>query len=129
MRTVPTALSSLAAALLLGGCGWEPPGALLAADAASVVVFGRGLGDIGYSALSGRDCSVVRLERGQTYCVPKAGPVREAFCTRTLATVDCWADPAIPAVARPNVADTPAPNVAQLRYRDAPWPKSLLAMP
>lgn len=122
------ALTTLSAALLLAGCGWEPPGALLAFDAASVVVFGRSLGDIGYSALSGRDCSVVRLDRGQTYCVPRA-TVRDAYCTRTLATVDCWADPAILPVPQPNVGDTPPPTTAQLRYREAPWPKSLLGMP
>ena len=123
------ALLPLLLLIPLTACGWEPPGALLAADAASVVVFGRGLADLGYSAISGRDCSVVRLDRGQTYCAPKTEPVREAYCTRTLAAVDCWSGPALTAVGRPNVEDTPPPTEAQLRYRAAPWPKSLTAMP
>ena len=111
------------------GCGWEPPGALLAADVASVVVFGRSLGDLGYSAISGRDCSVVRLDRGQTYCAPRDVAVREAYCTRTLGAVDCWADPAILPTVRAGVGDTPAPSVAQETYRAARWPKSLTALP
>ena len=113
----------------VAACGWEPPGALLAADAASIVVFGRSLADLGFSAISGRDCSVVRLDRNQTYCAPKAEPARDAYCTRTLATVDCWSGPALAAVNRPNVEDTPPPTEAQLRYRDARWPKALNAMP
>jgi len=48
------------------GCAkWvDPTGALIAADVASVVVFGRGIADIGVSAISGRDCSIVRLDQG-----------------------------------------------------------------
>ena len=115
--------------LPLAACGFEPPGALLAADAASIVVFGRGIADLGYSAISGRDCSVVRLDRGQTYCAPLTEPVREAYCTRTLAVVDCWSGPAVFAVNRPTVEDTPPPTPGQLRYRTARWPKSLTAMP
>jgi len=122
-------LIPLALVVPLVACGWEPPGALLAADAASVVVFGRGIADLGYSAISGRDCSVVRLDRGQTYCAPTTEPVREAFCTRTLAVVDCWTGPAVLAVNRPPVEDTPLPTQAQLRYRTARWPKSLTSMP
>ena len=113
----------------LAGCGWEPPGALLAADAASVVVFGRSIGDLGYSAISGRDCSVVRLDKGQTYCAPQADPVRTAYCTRTLAAVDCWSGPALGAVNRPGVGDTPPPTQAQLRFQASRWPRSLNAMP
>lgn len=119
----------LALAAPLAACGWGPPGALLAVEAASVVVFGRGIGDLGYSAFSGRDCSVVRLDRGQTYCAPTTEPVRDAYCTRTLATVDCWSGPALLAVNRPSVEDTPPPTQAQLRYRAARWPKSLTAVP
>lgn len=120
--------------LLLAGClsgcaGWAAPtGAVLAADAASVVVFGRGVLDLGVSAVSGRDCSVVRLDRGLTYCAardPPEPPV--AFCTRSLGVVDCWADPALLPAKRAGVADGPAPTLAQERYRAAPWPKSLTA--
>ena len=109
----------------LAGCA-QPTGALLAADAASVVVFGRGIVDIGVSAISGRDCSVVRLDRGLTYCAPRDGPVPDRYCTRTLGSVDCWA--ARDAI-RPGVADTPIPSRTQQNYREAPWPKTLTAQP
>lgn len=116
--------------LLLGltGCaGWaEPTGALLAADTASVVVFGRGIVDIGVSAASGRDCSMVRLERGLTYCAPRdETPARGPVCTRSLGVVDCWSNPdALPPGTR-EVADAPAPTPTQQRHRQARWPKAL----
>ncbi len=114
----------------LTGCAGmvEPTGALLAVEAASVVVLGRGIVDIGVSAISGRDCSIVRLDRGQTYCAPRDGaPGHQPFCTRSLGVVDCWIDPeALPGNPR-EVADGPAPTPAQERYRRAPWPKTLSA--
>ncbi len=112
-------------ALLLPGCGTQPVGPLLAAEAASVVVFGRGIVDIGVSAVTGRDCSIVRLDRGQTYCAPLPGPHRDRYCTRTLAAVDCWDLPAT----RPGMADTPSADDAQQRLRAARWPKALTAQP
>lgn len=114
--------------LCAGACSPEPWGALVGADLASVVVFGRGIGDIGVSALTGRDCSVVRLERGQTYCAPLDGPpLPGPVCTRSLGVVDCWTDPdKLPGRYR-QVADGPAPTPAQERYRRAPWPKALTA--
>jgi len=113
--------------LLLTSCAAEPVGALAAVEVASVIVFGRGLVDIGISAISGRDCSIVRLDRGLTYCAPQDGPPNPGpFCTRSLGVVDCWAPDALPR--RQNqVADGPAPTAAQDRYRRAPWPKALTA--
>ena len=115
---------------LVPGCAhWvEPTGALAAADVASVVVFGRGIADIGVSAVSGRDCSIVRLDRGLTYCAPIDPPPDPGpFCTRSLGTVDCWINPqALPMPQQP-VADGPAPTPAQEQYRHARWPKSLTA--
>jgi hypothetical protein len=56
-----------------------------------VAVIGRTPADALYSWWTGRDCSIVRLDRGQTYCRPtEAAPVAPAFCTRSLARVDCW---------------------------------------
>ncbi|MBC7801050.1 MAG: hypothetical protein H7Z10_10540 [Gemmatimonadaceae bacterium] len=115
-----------AMAAMIPGCAAEPTGAFLAADVASVVVFGRGIGDIGVSAITGRDCSVVRLDRGLTYCAPRdLPPTRGPFCTRSLGVVDCWADPAALPAPQQEVADGPAPTDAQDRYRRARWPKSL----
>jgi len=52
----------LAAVMALVGChAWAP---VVVAAIASIAVFHRGLGDLVVSAVSGRDCSVVRLDRG-----------------------------------------------------------------
>lgn len=116
--------------LLLGlgcmaGCAPGPWGAVAGIELASVTVFGRGIVDMGVSAVTGRDCSVVRLDRGKTYCGPPDVPPPEVFCTRTLAVVDCWA---VPAPGR-SVGDTPPANRAQNTYRDAQWPKALTTAP
>ena len=115
--------------LLIALCGCaEPAGAFVAAEAASVLVFGRGIVDIGVSALSGRDCSIVRLDRGMTYCAPRDSPAdRTPFCTRSLGVVDCWADPGLVPGSPRGVADGPEPSAEQQRYRAARWPKTLSA--
>jgi hypothetical protein len=114
----------LLAACFLAGCADPTPVAAIGlADGASVAVFGRSVLDIGVSAITGRDCSVVRLDKGQTYCAPTDPPLPERFCTRTLAAVDCWTGAELPT--RTGVGDTPAPNPSQERYRAARWPKSL----
>ncbi len=120
----------LAFLLFVTGCS-DPAGvtaAVLAAEGTSVAVFGRGLGDIGVSAVTGRDCSIVRLDRGQTYCAPRyLGPEPQAFCTRSLGVVDCWTDPATLQPGLTPVADLPPPTREQVEYREARWPKSLFA--
>ena len=112
----------------LPACSPEPWAALGAADVVSVVVLGRSLGDVGVSALTGRDCSVVRLDQGRTYCTPRnQPPPPEPFCTRSLGVVDCWTNPELlPGPQRP-VGDAPPPTEAQDRYRRASWPKALNA--
>ena len=126
----PMRATVLALLFAIPGCAhWvEPTGALVAAEIASVVVFGRGIVDIGASAISGRDCSIVRLDRGLTYCAPvEPPPAPGPFCTRSLGVVDCWINPeALPTPQRP-LADGPAPTPAQEQYRHARWPKSLTA--
>lgn len=116
--------------LVLGvsACSPAPWGALAGVEVVSVAVFGRGIGDIGVSALSGRDCSVVRLDRGQTYCAPQdVEPAPALFCTRSLGSVDCWEDPAKLPGRYSGVGDAPSLTAAQERYRRAPWPKALTA--
>ncbi len=75
-----------------------------------MTVFGRGSFDMAYSAVSGRDCSIVRLDRGESYCKPKeTAPPPQPFCTRTLGMAECFADPAaLPDHPTP-LADGPAP--------------------
>ena len=126
MRITPVLLLGLVPAML-AACSPEPVGALAGAEIASVAVFGRGIVDLGVSAVSGKDCSIVRLDKGLTYCAPKDQPPQEAYCTRTLAAVDCWPSPAFLPVYRQGVGDTPASTQEQERYRAARWPKSLNA--
>ena len=108
----------------LGGC--VAAEALVGVEAASVTVFGRDVVDIGVSAVTGRDCSVVRLDRRQTYCAPRETlPEKPPYCSRTLADVQCWADPDSFAVIPRQVADAPALTPEQVGQLQARWPKSL----
>ncbi len=114
-------------AALSAGCGVppvQPLGALVVADGASVAVFGRSIGDMIYSGATGRDCSVVRLDRGKSYCrAPEAAVVSQPFCTRSLGAVDCWATPDIAPPHSREVADGPrALTPEQLRNAQHAWP-------
>ncbi len=111
----------------LGGCNvpWtEPSGALLAANAAAIPVVHRDIFDVVYSTLTGRDCSVVRLDRMESYCRPtEPPPAPPPYCTRSLGTVDCWSSPAAaPSLGHP-VADGPQHlTPAQEADRTQRWP-------
>jgi hypothetical protein len=123
MRHVPPL--ALLPLLVVAACApWtEPAGALLAADAASITVFGRGIGDLAWSAASGRNCSVVRLEQGKTYCKPlEPPPPAPPLCTRSLGTVDCWSNPEALSGATRGVADAPKLTPEQESNRTARWP-------
>jgi hypothetical protein len=117
--------------IALPGCAsWVPSYAPFAgvgaAELASVTVFGRGIADFLYSGVSGRDCSGVRLEQGKTYCAAvEPPPLAPPLCTRSLGTVDCWANPAV-------LNDLPVHGIAdgpstltpeQEANRTAYWPK------
>lgn len=113
--------------LALAACGsWtEPAGAFVAADAASVTVFGRSIGDLFFSGVTGRNCSVVRLDDGKSWCKPIEPPPAPApFCTRSLGTIDCWTNPeALNGPPRRGVADGPGGlTPEQEANRTARWP-------
>ncbi len=95
--------------LVLGGCGVQGDLAFTAANLAMVPVIGRTVPDLVFSLATGRDCSMVRLEQGKTWCREAEGPVAApAFCTRSLGTVDCWESAALqPLPARRGVAEGP----------------------
>lgn len=99
--------SLLLGAALLGGCGLEPALAPAAAvGGASLVLTGRMPVDHAASWWTGQECSVVRLERRESYCAPPPGPpAPQPYCTRSLGAVDCWTAP--PPGAGRGVADPP----------------------
>jgi hypothetical protein len=89
----------------------------------SVATIGRSPVDAVYSLASGRDCSVVRLDEGKSYCRPvDPPPETQAFCTRSLGVANCWADPAGLEGHPRSVADAPAMTAEQEAYRVRRWP-------
>jgi hypothetical protein len=77
----------------LAGCGAELP-ATAVVSAVSIPLFHRTPIDMAVSAASGRDCSVVHLDRLEQYCRPKEQPPEQpVFCTRSLGVADCWENP------------------------------------
>ena len=108
----------------LSGCAAAE--GLAVADVATVTIFGRDIVDLGTSGISGRDCSIVRLEQGKTYCAPKEQlPPALPYCTRSLADVQCWSDPDHLSPRGRSVADQPALTPEQEKQVAARWPKSM----
>lgn len=110
----------------LGGCGYTAPQVIAGgavAGVASIAIIHRTIPDAVYSAVTGKDCSVVRLDAGKTYCRrPEPEPPAQPFCTRSLGVVDCWKYPAsLPDHPR-QVADGPSLNAAQEADRTRRWP-------
>lgn len=111
-------------ALLLAGCDGPAVVATAAVNVASVTLVGRAVPDIVISAVSGRDCSIVRLDRGLSYCGPTQDPPDPPpYCTRSIGNVDCWVTrpatiPMVPSVVAGPIALTPA----QEAHRTAHWP-------
>jgi hypothetical protein len=117
----------LLALLVLAGC--TPVEGTIAtagvgASLISVVAIQRTPADALYSWVTGRDCSVVRLDQGKTYCRPvEPEPQPQQYCTRGLGAVNCWLDPStVPGHPR-GVADGPSQlTPEQERDRLRSWP-------
>ena len=106
-------------------CGCEAAvGPLAVGGVASIVAVGRDPADIVVSAVTGRDCSIVRLTLGQSYCRPlDPVPVPPPYCTRSLGVVDCWDKPNPYGYYQRPVADGPsALTDLQEQSRTARWP-------
>lgn len=114
----------LAALAAVGGCAPGTAVPVVGALGADIAVFGRTPVDMVVSGVTGRDCSVVRLDRGERYCKPtEPPPPPQPYCTRSLGVVDCWSDPAALPDAPSEVADGPRVlTPAQERNRTARWP-------
>lgn len=119
-----TQLAVLLAALAAAGCSAVGP--LGAAGVGSVVLFQRDPADIVVSAVTGLDCSVVRLSIGKGYCKPPEPPPEPpAYCTRSLGNVDCWDQPHPFGYYQRGLADGPYELTGQQEWRRAaPWPAS-----
>lgn len=126
LRQFTLRLALFWAAALLSACGTATGPALGIAGAvtvASVATLGRTPPDALYSLASGRDCSLVRMERGESYCRPEEPPWEEApICTRSLGVVDCWRNPEAFGAKLTPVADGPKPTAEQEAYRLRRWP-------
>jgi hypothetical protein len=118
----------IAVLLLLAGCGATPEQlatAGVAVGVGSIAVIQRSPLDALYSAVTGKDCSIVRLEQGKTYCRPvEPPPEPPPYCTRSLGLADCWRDPAsLPDHPR-DLGDVPHPlTPEQEANRTRRWPQ------
>ncbi len=74
----------------------------------SVAAIQRTPADALYSWWTGRDCSAVRLDRGETYCrAEEPKPEPPPYCTRTLGSAMCWQDATTVPGHPPGLADGP----------------------
>ncbi len=116
----------ITACLCLAGChpAATPFVAVAAAGAASIAIIGRTPIDAVYSLASGRDCSIVHLDLGDSYCAhPAPPPKAPEVCTRTLGTPDCFTDPAfLPDHPTPLADGATQLTPAQEKNRTASWP-------
>jgi hypothetical protein len=113
--------------LLLAGCAASPEQMATVAvgvSVGSIAVIQRSPFDAAYSVLSGKDCSVVRLDQGKSYCRPvEPPPETPPYCTRSLGFANCWQDPASLPDHPPSLADGPSTlTPAQEADRTRRWP-------
>ena len=95
--------------LPLAACDGPAIVATAGVNIAALTLAGRTVPDMAVSAVTGRDCSLVRLDRGQPYCGPEetAAAAPAPFCTRSLGAADCWLAPPVATPAYRSVADAP----------------------
>lgn len=88
----PLTVLAISAAGFLTACGGVPGYTMV--DGAVVVATDKTIADNVISLASGKDCSLVRKERGMTYCVEdEVIPRPEVYCYRELAGVTCYDKP------------------------------------
>jgi hypothetical protein len=90
---------------------------------AAPALFGCTLPDVVYSGMTGKNCSMVRLESAESYCHALDPPLEpQQFCTRSLGTVDCWQNPQAFPGQLTQVGSAPQPTAEQEAYRTRRWP-------
>ena len=109
--------------LVLSGCDAAYEG-VAAVTVGSIATIHRTPVDAVVSLVTGKDCSVVRLDQNKTYCRPTDPPPDvPPYCTRSLGVVDCWKDPSAMSDLPPEVADGPrALTPEQDSDRTRRWP-------
>jgi len=117
----------LLCAILLAGCGApaiEPMGAVAGVTVASIPVLQRTPLDAAVSVVTGWDCSLVRWDRGLSYCrQEEPPPAPPPFCSRSLGQVDCWREPDKLSNRPRELADGPRSlTLAQEAHRTRRWP-------
>ena len=87
----PAAMAVLLCGMLVSACD---PVSFAGVEAASVMGSDKTLVDHAISFGSGKNCSTLRLERGQTYCAEDAKRVHQnLYCYRNLTGVTCYDRP------------------------------------
>ena len=116
-------LPLLLPALVLVGCDAASEG-VAAVTVGSIAIIHRTPVDAVVSLVTGKDCSVVRLEQEKTYCRPmEPPPDPPVYCTHSLGVVNCWTDPGGMSDRPPEVADGPrALTPEQEADRTRRWP-------
>lgn len=65
--------------------------AIIGAEAVPTMATGKPLSDHVISMVSGKDCSYIRTQTGQNYCVEDdIPPHQNIFCYRTIGDVTCY---------------------------------------
>lgn len=67
---------------------------LVTIEGASLITTEKAIEDHIFSAYSGKDCSAVRVEKGETYCKEdEPNPTAGIHCYRTLGDITCYNQP------------------------------------
>ena len=112
--------------LLLAGCAGPgaAAGIAIGANVLALTTIHRTVPDAVISLISGKDCSMVRLDENESYCRhPRPLPPPPPYCTQTIGQITCWRDPQDLPDHAPQVAEGPQTlTAAQLANRDRTWP-------
>lgn len=89
-------LSILLVAFFLSSCAAVMPfvAPWMTVEGVSLLTTEKAVEDHIFSAYSGKDCSAIRVERGETYCrEDELNPTPVVHCYRTLGDVTCYEKP------------------------------------